>query len=104
MNKTILLVEDNHYNARLFQKMLHKYPHTILVAGDATTSLRLLEDNEVDLIFLDINLPDIDGLTLVRQLKAVAGRFRPFFRHSILLLKSLQDLILMEVWGDFSPL
>ena len=68
--KTILYVEDNPHNALLLVDLLCKYPHMVLIAASATQGLETLKNQKVDLIFLDINLPDIDGLTLVKQLKA----------------------------------
>ena len=70
MTQTILAIEDNANNARLLVKLLYKYPYNVRIASSAREGLQILENESIDFIFLDINLPDIDGLTLVKQLKA----------------------------------
>jgi len=70
MSATILYIEDNPLNLRLVRRMLQKLGYVILEAADAMSGLRMIEENELDLILVDVNLPDIDGLELTRQLKA----------------------------------
>lgn len=45
---------------------------TVLTAGDATEALRVLRDTEVDVVFLDIRMPGLDGLELARVLRRFA--------------------------------
>lgn len=73
MNKTILYIEDNYNNARLVQRLLKKYPYTILIVSGAIEGLDILADTKIDLILLDINLPGIDGLAFMQYLKEDAA-------------------------------
>jgi len=43
-------------------------------AGDARTGLKLIEKGRFDLIFMDLRMPDMNGLTAIRQLRASDGR------------------------------
>jgi DNA-binding LytR/AlgR family response regulator len=45
---------------------------SVLTAGDATAALRVLRDTEVDVVFLDIRMPGLDGLELARVLRRFA--------------------------------
>lgn len=69
MTARILCVEDNPQNMRLVRKLLRNN-YTLLEAEDGLTGLRLAEEEIPDLILMDINLPDIDGLEVTRRIKA----------------------------------
>jgi CheY-like chemotaxis protein len=46
----------------------------IAEAGDARTGLQMIEDGNFDLIFMDLRMPDMNGLTAIRQLRAGGAR------------------------------
>lgn len=69
MTARILCVEDNPQNMRLVRKLLRR-DYTVLEAEDGSTGLKMAEDELPDLILMDINLPDIDGLEVTRRIKA----------------------------------
>jgi two-component system cell cycle response regulator DivK len=66
----ILHVEDNPDNRLLVRRVLQAAGYTVLEASDARQALDVLRLQIPDLILMDINLPEIDGYTLTRQLKA----------------------------------
>jgi two-component system, cell cycle response regulator DivK len=70
--KRILYVEDNFQNFRLVMRMvsLDHPDYEIIHAEDGESGLRLAWETQPDLIFMDINLPDIDGTEVTRQIKA----------------------------------
>jgi len=70
MSYTILLVEDNPHIMEINYEALIMEDYTVLKAMDGKGCLAALQKNDVDLIVLDIMLPDTDGLTLCRQIKA----------------------------------
>lgn len=67
---TILYVEDNPQNMRLVRKMLKIGGYTMLEASDGTSGLQMAQQHRPDLILMDINLPDIDGVEATCHLKA----------------------------------
>jgi DNA-binding response OmpR family regulator len=73
----VLLVEDNHGEARLLRELFRdeRAPITELThvetMGEAE---KHLTDREVDIVLLDLGLPDATGLTAVRRTQAVAPR------------------------------
>ena len=72
----ILYVEDNLENRILVRRVLGAEGYTVVEANSAQAALNYLEREIPDLILMDINMPEVDGYTLTRQLKA-----RPEFKH-----------------------
>jgi two-component system cell cycle response regulator len=66
----ILLVEDEEKDVKLIQNFLSGTPYELSVAENAREAFSKLERGDVDLIVLDIILPDMYGLEICRQLKA----------------------------------
>ena len=66
----ILVVDDNPTNLKLVSDMLEFEGYHLLNAGDAEEAQVVIQRTRPDLIFMDIALPGMDGLTLTRKLKA----------------------------------
>lgn len=66
----ILYVEDNPQNMRLVRKMLKADGHDVIEAVDGLSGVALAASEMPDIILMDINLPDIDGLEATARLKA----------------------------------
>jgi DNA-binding response OmpR family regulator/flagellar motor protein MotB len=67
----ILVIEDDLPLASFLQKGLQGESHTVSAAHDGETGLEIALDTECDLLVLDLNLPKMDGLTLLRRLRPV---------------------------------
>ena len=65
----ILIVEDNPSNMTLAKFLLESASHTVLCATDAEAGLMLAREQCPDLILMDIQLPGMDGLEAIQQLK-----------------------------------
>jgi len=70
MNNNILYVEDNPDNMRLVQRALESRGYRLLQAKNGLDGIHTAETEQVDLILLDINLPDIDGYEVARRLRS----------------------------------
>ena len=73
--KTVLIVEDNEKNMKLVRDVLQVKGYRVLEAVNATTGLALARKERPDLILMDIQLPDINGITalkMIREDKAIA--------------------------------
>lgn len=71
MTTTILYIEDNPLNMRLVRKILNNMGYNMIEAIDGITGIKVVEESLPDLILMDVNLPDIDGLEVTRKLKAM---------------------------------
>ncbi|MBQ3886856.1 MAG: response regulator transcription factor [Clostridia bacterium] len=69
MSYTILLVEDNPHIMEINREALMMEDYTVLEADSGSACMEQLSQNDVDLIVLDIMLPDGDGLSLCRRVK-----------------------------------
>lgn len=69
MGHNILYVEDNHDNMMLVKRALEARGYRLLEAANGLTGVATAEKEDVDLILLDINLPDIDGYEVARRLR-----------------------------------
>jgi DNA-binding response OmpR family regulator len=68
---TILVVEDERDIRDLLRRYLERAGHSVLTSGTGADALRLLEDGSSDLVLLDLGLPDIDGLDVLRLATAL---------------------------------
>jgi len=66
----VLLVEDDAALAQMYRVKLERDGYTVQVAGDGEEALGLLGGDLPDLIFLDVRLPRMDGITFLERLRA----------------------------------
>jgi two-component system, cell cycle response regulator DivK len=69
-HERILLIEDNAVNRRLAQFLLKSKGYEVWEATNAPEAFATLRERRPDLILMDIQLPEVDGLTATRHLKA----------------------------------
>ncbi len=69
MGNKVLYIEDNSDNMTLVQRVLEARGYQLLRARNGLSGVDLAESEDVDLILVDINLPDIDGYEVVRRLR-----------------------------------
>ena len=68
--KRILVVEDNELNLKLLNDILEAHGYDVLATGEGAVALAWARQYRPSLILLDLQLPDISGLEVTRQLKA----------------------------------
>jgi PAS domain S-box-containing protein len=72
----VLLAEDNAVNQRLAVRLLEKRGHRVVVAGNGREALEALEKESFDLVLMDVQMPEIDGLAAtvtIREKEKVTG-------------------------------
>lgn len=70
MSKTVMIVEDNELNMKLFHDLLEAHGYRTVETRTGVEAVELARANRPDLIIMDIQLPEISGLDVTRQLKA----------------------------------
>src|SRR2546430_405266 len=85
----VLLIEDNPGDARLIQEMLAETPDkSFELTHRATTlaaALKIIDGGEVDLVLLDLTLPDSNGVETFSRVRACAARM------PVIILSGLDD-------------
>jgi two-component system cell cycle response regulator DivK len=66
----ILVVEDNEKNMKLFRDVLHASGYRTLEAATGERAVELVFEHRPDLVLMDIQLPDIDGIEALSRLRA----------------------------------
>ena len=69
MQKTILIVEDNELNMKLFNDLLEAHGYRTLQTRNGKEALELTRLHKPDLILMDIQLPEVSGLQVTRWIK-----------------------------------
>ena len=69
MAKTVLIVEDNELNMKLFHDLLEAHGYATLKTSDGIEAIELARTHHPDLILMDIQLPEISGLEVTKWLK-----------------------------------
>ena len=70
MKPNILYIEDNPDNMMLVRRILQPDSYNLIESRSGIQGLIIAESQDIDLILLDINLPDIDGYEVTRRLRA----------------------------------
>lgn len=72
-NELILIIEDNEKNRKLCRDVLQVKGYRTIESGTAENGLKLAVSESPELILMDIQLPGMDGVTAMKQLKADAA-------------------------------
>ena len=84
----ILVVDDNEMNRDMLGRRLERQGHTVLEAENGRKALEILESVKVDLVLLDVLMPELDGMQTLEMLKAhKTNRYTP-----VVMLSALDEL------------
>jgi two-component system sensor histidine kinase TorS len=70
VSERVLMVEDDATNSMVTLRYLQHLGHRVVAAQDGEEALKLLDKGDLSLVLLDISLPGIDGLTILRHIRA----------------------------------
>ena len=76
----ILIIDDNDTNVKLLKVLLTIEGYSVLTACDASQALSMLQTSQPKLILMDVQLPDVDGYELTRQIRQI-----PAFTSTIII-------------------
>ncbi len=102
---TILLVEDNPINVKVATSLLKRMGHTIEVAGNGVEAVSMLSGLSIDLILMDLEMPEMDGFEaarLIRMGKAGdASRRIPIIAMSAHAMAGVTDKCIKSGMNDY---
>jgi two-component system sensor histidine kinase/response regulator len=84
------LAEDNRVNQNLAIRLLEKRGHQVTVANNGKEALALLAGGSFDLVFMDVQMPEMDGLRatmLIREQEKLTGEHQPIIAMTALAMK-----------------
>lgn len=71
MSTTILIVDDSRMIRNMVRGALETDRHTIVEAADGREALSVIDSASPDLVITDVNMPEMDGLSLIRELRKI---------------------------------
>jgi CheY-like chemotaxis protein len=90
---TVLIVDDDHVSLTLLSKLVTKLDYNVIQALDGKSALDVLNQDAVDLVIADFDMPKINGLELLKQVKA------EFPRLPFILVTAYSNLkVIREAW------
>jgi signal transduction histidine kinase/CheY-like chemotaxis protein len=90
----ILVTEDNVVNQRLATRLLEKRGHRVTIASNGRQALEALEAGVYDLVFMDVQMPEMDGLeatSAVRKKETSTGKHQPIIALTAHAMKRDQE-------------
>ena len=72
-DKTVLIVEDDFASAQFFIELLSEFDVNILTSDNGSSTFEILKVHDVDLVLLDIKLPDTTGFEIIKEIRNLYG-------------------------------
>ncbi|MBD3241882.1 MAG: response regulator [Chitinivibrionales bacterium] len=75
MQRTALIVDDSRIARRMLRKSLPpEWAVSVLEATNGREGLELCEQHDIEVMFLDLTMPEVDGMAVLDKIKHLAGR------------------------------
>jgi len=70
--KTILIVEDEPMSVMVMEKILKPYAFDLVIAVNGVDAVKKFKSESIDLVIMDLYMPEMDGFEASRQIKAIS--------------------------------
>lgn len=100
----ILVVEDNKINQKVIERFLQKWEVSISLAEDGEEALRIVQENSVDLIFMDLQMPEMDGYETTRNIRKMENTNKsdlPIIALTAAALSEVKEKVYAAGMNDF---
>ncbi len=88
-SRSVLCIEDEHFISELYTRALTKNGYTVTVISDGAEALKESETNKYDIILLDLMVPNITGIEILRTLRDPARV--PPIKAKIIIITNLEQ-------------
>ena len=100
----ILLVDDNSVNRQVASEILKKSGCVVDLAVDGRKAIELVAENKYDLVFMDIQMPEMDGVTATKKIKAMNLKVQPpIVAMTAYSMKEDKERFLSQGLDDYIP-
>jgi len=97
MSKTVLIVEDNDLNMKLFNDLLEAHGYHTLKTASGTEALEIARNQRPNLILMDIQLPEVSGEVVIQWIKADESiKYIPIVAITAFAMKGDEERILSK--------
>jgi len=102
-NINVLVVEDNLINQRLIQILLQQYNISVSTASNGLEAVNMCMKNRYDLIFMDIDMPQMNGIVATKEIKThnVNMRNVPIIALTAMAMEGDKEMLLKEGLDDY---
>jgi len=93
----VLLAEDNVVNQKVAARLIEKMGHTVEIAANGVEAISAIENGEFDLVFMDIQMPEMDGIEATERIRAketATGKHQPIVAMTAHVMKGDKELCL----------
>jgi PAS domain S-box-containing protein len=100
----ILLAEDNAVNQKLAVRLLEKWGHEVVVANNGKETLAMVERESFDVVFMDVQMPEMDGLeatTVIRAKEQITHTHLPIIAMTAHAMKGDRERCLAAGMDDY---
>ena len=99
----ILLAEDNPVNQKVALIHLRKFGHMADVANDGSEAVAAIEKNSYDLVFMDVQMPEMDGYEATRAIRSKLSHHLPIVAMTAHAMKGDREKCLKAGMDDYIP-
>jgi CheY-like chemotaxis protein/nitrogen-specific signal transduction histidine kinase len=99
----VLVAEDNMINQRLIQILLQQYGLNISMASNGLEAVKMCQKNQYDLIFMDIDMPQMNGIVATKEIKSnyVGMKQPPVIALTAMAMDGDKEMLLKEGLDDY---
>jgi len=98
-----LVVEDNLINQRLIKILLQEYSIRVVTASNGVEAVSMAKKSRYDIVFMDIDMPEKDGITATKEIKAVSSENirTPIVALTAMAMEGDKEMLLREGLDDY---